>query len=126
MKGDALQLCELVTEDPGIQRYKTEVIIEFVHYQGEEHPVNSYELEKVGGWNKLCNVEPELNGKGDHQLVIFRLYELVSPTSPLFINEPTRGGRMCGELYERFFTKRFPTASISFEHCRIILCHLDV
>lgn len=99
MKGDALQLRELVTEDTGIGGYKTELIIEFVHYQGEEHPVDSDELEEVGWWNKLCDVEPELNRKGDHQLVMLRLYELESPYSSLFIKmTPTRGGRICGDL----------------------------
>jgi len=99
MKGDALQLCELVTEDMGVRAYKTELIIEFVHYQSEEHPVDSDELEEVGWWNKLCDVKPELDWKGAHQLVMFRLYELVSPASPLFIKMSQQGEGECAGIY---------------------------
>jgi hypothetical protein len=122
MKGNVLQLRELVTEDTGIRAYKTELVIEFVHYQGEEHPVDSDELEEVGWWNKLCDVKPQLKWKGDHQLVMFRLYELVSPSSPLFIKmTPTRGGECAGiYIHGRVFT------SPAFNPLSSILCHLDI
>jgi hypothetical protein len=65
----ALQRRELVGKDTGIGAYEAELVVEFVHYQLEERPVDPEELEEVAGWNKLCDVEPELDRQANHKLV---------------------------------------------------------